>query len=139
MILSVAQFRPEKNHSLQIHAFHYLLENYPSYKSNKKNPLQLILIGGVRNQSDALLVENLVKLVQDLGLQDHVKVVANAKHSELKQYYSQALIGLHTMAIEHFGISIVEYMAAGLIPLVHNSAGPRMDIVKPCKGEPTGI
>lgn len=33
------------------------------------------------------------------------------------------------MVDEHFGISIVEYMAAGLVPIAHNSGGPRADIV----------
>lgn len=32
---------------------------------------------------------------------------------------------------EHFGIAVVEYMASGLIPIVHASAGPLLDIVTP--------
>jgi alpha-1,2-mannosyltransferase len=32
---------------------------------------------------------------------------------------------------EHFGIGIVEMMAAGLITIAHNSGGPKLDIVKP--------
>ena len=35
------------------------------------------------------------------------------------------------MIDEHFGITVVEFMAAGLIPLVHASAGPLLDIVLP--------
>lgn len=42
-----------------------------------------------------------------------------------------ANIGLHTMKSEHFGIGIVECMAAGLIMLANNSGGPKMDIIKP--------
>jgi alpha-1,2-mannosyltransferase len=30
---------------------------------------------------------------------------------------------------EHFGISCVEMMSAGLITIAHDSAGPRMDII----------
>ena len=35
------------------------------------------------------------------------------------------------MKEEHFGISIVEMMAAGLIVIAHRSAGPLMDIIGP--------
>ena len=34
------------------------------------------------------------------------------------------------MEAEHFGISIVQMLAAGIIVLAHNSAGPRFDIIK---------
>jgi len=33
------------------------------------------------------------------------------------------------MEAEHFGIAVVEMMAAGLIVLAHDSAGPKMDII----------
>lgn len=33
------------------------------------------------------------------------------------------------MKEEHFGISIVEMMAAGLITIAHDSAGPKLDII----------
>jgi alpha-1,2-mannosyltransferase len=32
---------------------------------------------------------------------------------------------------EHFGISIVEMMAAGLITIAHDSGGPKSDIITP--------
>ena len=32
---------------------------------------------------------------------------------------------------EHFGIGIVEMMAAGMIVVAHNSGGPKSDIVSP--------
>ena len=46
---------------------------------------------------------------------------------------------MHTMKDEHFGIGVVEFMAAGAIPLAHRSAGPLMDIVVEWEGTPTGF
>lgn len=39
---------------------------------------------------------------------------------------------------EHFGIGVVEYMAAGLVAVAHASGGPLMDIVVPLNDCPTG-
>lgn len=38
-------------------------------------------------------------------------------------------MGLHTMKDEHFGISIVEMMSAGLVTIAHASGGPLHDII----------
>jgi len=47
------------------------------------------------------------------------------------------------MVDEHFGINIVEYMAAGLIPVTNKSGGPYLDIAikhpHPESSKPTGI
>ena len=43
------------------------------------------------------------------------------------------------MVDEHFGINVVEFLAAGVIPVVHASAGPLKDIVVPYQGQPTGF
>ena len=43
------------------------------------------------------------------------------------------------MVDEHFGINVVEFMAAGLITIAHASGGPLLDIVVPRDGKPTGF
>jgi len=43
------------------------------------------------------------------------------------------------MRNEHFGISIIEMMAAGLIVITHNSAGAKDDIIGPVKDKNVGI
>jgi alpha-1,2-mannosyltransferase len=40
---------------------------------------------------------------------------------------------------EHFGIGIVEMMAAGLIVIANNSGGPKTDIVTQSEGRTTGF
>ena len=42
------------------------------------------------------------------------------------------------MYAEHFGIGNVEGLAAGLIPVVHNSGGVKEDIVVPFEGKEIG-
>lgn len=66
VILSVAQFRPEKDHQAQLHAFHKFLLKYPEYKSRD---VKLILIGGSRNAEDAARVEGLRKLAKTLDIE----------------------------------------------------------------------
>ncbi|KAM6178560.1 GDP-Man:Man(3)GlcNAc(2)-PP-Dol alpha-1,2-mannosyltransferase [Rhynchocyon petersi] len=136
LLVSIGQFRPEKNHPLQIRAFAKLL--------NKKveeslPPLKLVLIGGCRNKDDEFRVNQLRKLSEDLGVQDDVEFKINIPFEELKKYLSEATLGLHTMWNEHFGIGVVECMAAGTIILAHNSGGPKLDIVVPHSGDVTGF
>ena len=40
---------------------------------------------------------------------------------------------------EHFGIGVVESQAAGLISVVHNSGGPKADIIVDSEGGETGM
>ena len=42
---------------------------------------------------------------------------------------AEAKVAIHTMKNEHFGISIVEMMAAGLVTIAHGSGGPYHDII----------
>lgn len=44
---------------------------------------------------------------------------------KVKEVLGRAKIYLHCAQNEHFGITIVEAMAAGCVPLVHDSGGPR--------------
>nr|XP_005007108.1 GDP-Man:Man(3)GlcNAc(2)-PP-Dol alpha-1,2-mannosyltransferase isoform X2 [Cavia porcellus] len=135
LLVSVGQFRPEKNHPLQIRAFAKLL----SRKVPESPSLKLVLIGGCRNKDDDLRVNQLRKLCEDLKVQDDVEFKINIPFDELKKYLSEATIGLHTMWNEHFGIGVVECMAAGTVILAHNSGGPKLDIVVPHEGEVTGF
>ncbi|KAM4701057.1 GDP-Man:Man(3)GlcNAc(2)-PP-Dol alpha-1,2-mannosyltransferase [Discoglossus pictus] len=133
-IVSVGQFRPEKDHPLQIRAFSALLAKKSLEQRTK---LKLILIGGCRNNEDEHRVSELKKLSSELGVPVEFKV--NIPFDELKKYLSNATIGLHTMWNEHFGIGVVECMAAGTIILAHNSGGPKLDIVVPYEGHETGF
>ncbi|CAO3590276.1 unnamed protein product [Absidia cylindrospora] len=138
MIISVAQFRPEKDHELQLKAMKRLIEKYPQWKNNNGSPVELVLIGSSRNMGDEQRILNLKQQCQQLGIEDMVRFEVNASFDMLVNCLGQGKVGLHTMWNEHFGIVVVEYQAAGLIPVAHKSAGPKMDIVVDYDGKPTG-
>ena len=73
----------------------------------------LKFIGGCRGPADEARLKALQEYAAELGVADHVEWFVNAPYAELKQLLGGAVGGLHTMLDEHFGISVVEYMAAG--------------------------
>lgn len=111
LVVSVAQYRPEKNHALQLHAFHRLLQLYPEHGCQPR----MVLIGGCRNDADEARVQELKQLRQELQLSDTVDILVNLPYDQLLDYLSRAKIGLHTMRDEHFGIGVVEFLASGLV------------------------
>ncbi|KAJ3056735.1 asparagine-linked glycosylation protein [Rhizophlyctis rosea] len=135
LVISLGQFRPEKNHAAQIEAFKLLIDRHAS----ELKDVRLAVIGSTRNDEDRARVTKLQGLIDKAGLKDKVTIVENAPYDTVLSYLKRASIGLHTMADEHFGISIIEFMAAGVIPVAHNSAGPKLDIITPFKGEQPGF
>ncbi|KAI8816796.1 GDP-Man:Man(3)GlcNAc(2)-PP-Dol alpha-1,2-mannosyltransferase [Fimicolochytrium jonesii] len=135
VIVAVAQFRPEKDHTLQLDAFARLLDKYPEHRDR----LKLVMIGGSRNAEDRGRVAVLGERARELNIAEQVQIIENGSYTILLSHLRKASLGLHTMRDEHFGIGIVEYMAAGVIPVAHNSGGPKLDIVTEVDGEPTGF
>lgn len=131
IILSVAQFRPEKNHAQQIRAFADLY--------SRTFAAHLVLIGGARNDEDVQRVDELRRLARELNIAQHVTFLVNAPFEDVLDWMSKADVGISTMVDEHFGINIVELMAAGVIPVAHASGGPLEDIIVPFEDKPTGF
>ena len=137
LIVSVAQFRPEKDHELQLRAFAaFRARGGPAVRD-----VRLLLIGGCRDAGDAARVDALRALAAELKLTGGgdtgdggpppVEFVLNAPLPALVRALGAADAALHTMWNEHFGIGVVEAMAAGALPVAHASGGPRADIVVP--------
>ena len=66
IIVSLAQFRPEKDHRAQLVALSSLLNSHPEYRNP---PVKMVLMGGSRNAADAERVEQLRALVKELHLE----------------------------------------------------------------------
>lgn len=125
-IVSIAQFRPEKNHQLQVEAFDLFLNNSANELAHDS---QLTLYGGCRDESDQKRIDYLTDLVHRLDLGTRINIVVNAPFEQLLEGVREADVALHSMTNEHFGIVLLEFMAAGLITVAHNSGGPRADII----------
>lgn len=125
----LAQFRPEKRHKLIIESYANFLKRLP----DSIPPFKLIMVGSTRSKED----EDYVKSLQDWS-DNYLKIPKNLLSFEKNLSFDKVEIllnkskfGINAMWNEHFGIAIVEYMASGLIPIVHASAGPLLDIVIP--------
>ncbi|KFD63022.1 hypothetical protein M514_05118 [Trichuris suis] len=136
-IVSVGQFRPEKDYPLTLRSFQRLLENISD--SNLRRRVRLVMIGSCRGKSDQILLENLQAMASQLGIDSQTDWKVDVSYDELRASLGTAIAGIHTMWNEHFGIGIVEMMAAGVIVVAHNSGGPKMDIVRPYDDEVVGF
>jgi len=82
------------------------------------------LVGSTRNADDVKIVEELKALAEKLGIDKSVNFKLNLSRAQIIDIFSAAKVGIHTMKQEHFGISVVEMMAAGCVTIAHASAGP---------------
>ncbi|XP_014467739.1 PREDICTED: GDP-Man:Man(3)GlcNAc(2)-PP-Dol alpha-1,2-mannosyltransferase isoform X2 [Dinoponera quadriceps] len=135
-IVAVAQFRPEKNHPLMLRA---MFELRSIVHEEIWEKVKLICIGSCRDAEDEARVKDMEDLAKHLALEDNVEFKLNIPYAELVSELRRATIGLHTMWNEHFGISIVECMAAGLIMVAHASGGPSTDIIETHTGSTNGF
>ncbi|MCW6168981.1 MAG: glycosyltransferase [Thermoplasmatales archaeon] len=60
---------------------------------------------------------------------DNVDIVPSPTDKEKRNLFLTSKVFLHTNRKEHFGISIVEAMSHGLVPVVPKSGGPWIDII----------
>lgn len=134
VLLYIAQFRPEKNHQLIVQAFAEFLKS----GSEAARDAKLVLVGSVRDDYDSKRVYKLRLLVNELHIKDRVEFHLDASWPDILEWLRRASVGVNGMWNEHFGIGVVEYQAAGLISVVHDSGGPKLDIVVEVDGEPTG-
>ena len=99
----------------------------------------LVLAGAVRHSADQARLDELRALadstLDELGLPRSahhgaaVHFAPNVSLPELLELFGRASVGVHTMWNEHFGIGVVEMLAAGLAVVAHRSGGPALDII----------
>ena len=101
------------------------------HKKESTQNWKLVLAGGsLKNPDENLYLQYLKKQAQNFP----IEFVVNPNFETLKNLYSQSKIywhaagyhvnqSLHPEETEHFGMTIVEAMASGLVPVVVNKGG----------------
>ena len=96
-IASVGQFRPEKNHQLQIKAFAMFVDKLKENKEEKIDQVKLKLIGSCRNEEDQTRVELLKVLAKSLNVYDRIEFNLNFSFDVLLEQLAGSAVGIHSM------------------------------------------
>lgn len=135
VILSVARFDSPSHAKRQ----DVLIEAFKKLHHHKQD-YQLILAGAIKGEGG----EDYLALLRQTAKGLPVEFVPNPNFNELKKLYAKAKIFWHAAGygidehkepekVEHFGITTVEAMSAGCVPVVIDKGGQR-EIVTPESG-----
>ena len=130
IILSVGRFFPEHHNKKQLELAERFIELFKQ-DPGAMSGFTLYLAGGVENKKEHL---DYVKEIEDLSKGYPIKIMTNMQWGDLVELFAKALIFWHASGMgedenrhpekfEHFGITTVEAMAAGCIPVVINKGG----------------
>ncbi len=89
---------------------------------------QLKIIGFTHN---SIVLQELERIIKDLRLEDRVEILLNASRNVVFECLAKAKTIIHTSPYEPFGISVLEGMAVGCIPIVRKGLnGPWLEIIQ---------
>jgi hypothetical protein len=129
-----------------------LLSLGPGYGKNKKrktvlvlcridpykeieNAIDLARLLKAKNIGDGMIIsgnldpyyadyyDSLNKMISRSDLEDYVKIKTNVHIDDLISFMKKSQVYFHPRSKEHFGMSIVEAMSAGLVPIVPDMGG----------------
>jgi glycosyltransferase involved in cell wall biosynthesis len=115
IIITISRFTPEKNLDLIVD----LAKKIPNY--------EFIIAGSTSKYSGSVIRDILIR-AKKLGIKN-LKIYTNLPKDKLRELLSEARYYLHPPFPEHFGISVVEAMSAGCIPIVYRDGGVWYDVV----------
>ncbi|MDQ3967589.1 MAG: glycosyltransferase family 4 protein [Thermoproteota archaeon] len=105
-VLVVSRFSPEKQIENAIKVAHLL-----------HGSIKFQIVGSL-TPANRPYFRTLQQMIGTYGLSQTVTLTPNASNEELLDAMSKSTVYLHTMIGEHFGVSIIEAMSAGLVPIV---------------------
>ncbi len=116
-VVTVGRFSPEKNYEIIIEI------------ASKLEETRFYVVGSVATKVSKAYLAKLQRIAREKRVAN-VTFLPNLPQQELLKIMRESSVYLHTMEWEPFGISVVEAMAAGLIPVVPKHGGPWTDIIE---------
>lgn len=107
------------------------LETIPQVAKLVSNEISFVIIGNCRYTNQLNALSYLQESIRKLGVQKKVKVLLNISREKQRDILKSSKVYLHPPLFEAFGVSIVEAMSAGCIPIVPDYGGPREFVPKP--------
>ncbi|MEM2971682.1 MAG: glycosyltransferase [Candidatus Bathyarchaeia archaeon] len=92
-----------------------------------------IIMGSVANNAfreSVAYVRKLRGIIEKLGIADRVSLLVNCPFQRVREILSKSKLYVNCTMFEPFGISVVEGMVSGCVPIVHKSGGPYTDIIE---------
>jgi glycosyltransferase involved in cell wall biosynthesis len=115
IVVTVSRFTPEKNMEKIVDVAGRLRE------------FKFIMIGGRAKYSEPV-IDHINKRINELRA-DNVELLFNTPRDKLREILGSAKYYLHPPYPEHFGVSVVEAMSAGCVPIVYRDGGAWHDVV----------
>lgn len=128
LILTVGRFSQLPN-GTDFKKLNILIDSFKKFQKKRLKGWKLVIVTSVLDSD-----EEAYKKFEDSIKSDYITVVKNADYKTIKSLYEQAMIYWHAAGYgedliknperaEHFGISTVEAMSYGLVPVVINAGG----------------
>lgn len=119
LVVSIGWFEPVKGHV-------DLLRALALIKKEHRPNLRIIGFRG-----DEIYLKKIINIVKTLGIEDKVEILLDAKRDIVVESLLKAKAIVHPAPREHFGIAVVEGMAAYCIPIVRKGFnGPWLEILQ---------
>ena len=120
-VVVCGRYSPEKNYEYVLETANYLKE------------AEFAVVGSPSGEKSTKYFEKLLCIKSEKNL-ENVELYKALAFKDLLGLYNKAKVYMHSMKNEHFGIAVIEAMAAGLVPVVYRGGGPWEDILKAKQG-----
>ena len=112
LVITIGRIAPDKNFELL-------------FKVADKLKDYRFIIAGALSKENETYYDSLVR-----NKPDNVEIQINITEEEKTKLLEKAAIYIHLKKKEHYGVSVVEAMSYGLVPVVPESGGPWEDIIE---------